>query len=271
MIEDIILQHSKRGMNRLRTYLPFDFCRQAANAIYGWKRGTVLMTTGFYVAGVAETDGPPGLMVVAKVLLQLGFRVVVITDVYCEGLFDSLTGKMQILYAPIGQTEEYYEQLLTKYQPVGMISIERCGRNTDNDYANMRGISIAGETAAIDTLFLLARERGIPTVGIGDGGNEIGMGMLQSEIEQELSLKPCVVPVDYLIITTVSNWGAYGLAAYLCTCERTVRMPELSWLKQYLVNIVERGIVDGVLGKPVVSVDGFPEQYEYEIYKGVCS
>ena len=49
-----------------------------------------MLTTGFFVAGAAETDGPPGLMVVAKVLLGLGFRVVVVTDIYCEGLFEEL-------------------------------------------------------------------------------------------------------------------------------------------------------------------------------------
>ena len=46
--------------------------------------------------------------------------------------------------------------LLSKYAPVCLISIERCGHNLRNDYANMRGISIAGQTAPIDKMFELA-------------------------------------------------------------------------------------------------------------------
>lgn len=274
MIEDIILQYSRRGMDILQNYLSPDFCRQAAQAICEWERGTVMLTTGFYVAGAAETDGPPGLMVVAKVLLGLGFRVVVVTDIYCEGLFEELGDEADIIYAPIRPAGDFYEHLLAKYDPVGLISIERCGRNENQDYANMRGISIAAETAAIDTLFLLAADRGIPTVGVGDGGNEIGMGVLKEEITEGLSLNPCVVPTDYLVIATVSNWGAYGLCAYLCECDAKVKMPKLSWLKKYLADIVAQGAVDGVLGKAVVGVDGFPPEYEYEIYnltRNACS
>ncbi len=48
-------------------------------------------------------------------------------------------------------------------------------------------------TARLDYLF----EHGIPSVGIGDGGNEIGMGNLAE-----------VIPgVDRLVLASVSNWG----------------------------------------------------------------
>lgn len=41
------------------------------------------------------------------------------------------------------------------------------------------------------------------------------MGVLAEEIESELGFKPCIVAVDYLVIATVSNWGAYGVVYYL--------------------------------------------------------
>ena len=47
-----------------------------------------------------------------------------------------------------------------------------------------------------------------------------------------------------------------------------------NWLKKYLADIVARGAVDGVLGRAVVGVDGFPPEYEYEIYnltRNACS
>ena len=67
-IEGIILRHSKRGMTILQRELPEDYCRIAAREILSWKRGTVLLTTGFYVAGFAETDGPLGTVAVSKAL-----------------------------------------------------------------------------------------------------------------------------------------------------------------------------------------------------------
>ena len=277
MVEDIILQHSNRGMDKLQKYLPADYCEQAAKAVYAWERGSVFLTTGFYVAGAPETDGPPGLMVLAKTLRQLGFSVVVVTDIFCEGLFDELE---DVVYVPIRPEPHYFERLILKYHPVGMISIERCGKNTEGDYANMRGISIAQYTASIDCLFELAATHQIPTVGIGDGGNEIGMGVLKQQITEQLSLVPCVVPVDYLVIATVSNWGAYGLAACLASCyvqqhtsgqglgrKHKSPMPTEEWLRTYLEDIVEKGAVDGVIGKPVVSVDGFPADIEFEIFR----
>jgi hypothetical protein len=58
---------------------------------------------------------------------------------------------------------------------------------------------------------------GRTTIGIGDGGNEIGMGKLPWEtIRRNVpqgGLVACRVPTDYLIVCGVSNWGAYALGA----------------------------------------------------------
>lgn len=59
-MEDIILQKSGSGMELLRPYLSENYVHQAASEILSWNRGTVFLTTGFYVAGFAETDGPCG-------------------------------------------------------------------------------------------------------------------------------------------------------------------------------------------------------------------
>ena len=58
--EDVVLRYSKRGMNILKKYLKDGYCRTAAEKLLHAERGTVLLTTGFYVAGYAETDGPLG-------------------------------------------------------------------------------------------------------------------------------------------------------------------------------------------------------------------
>src|SRR5258708_6965361 len=55
------------------------------------------------------------------------------------------------------------------------------------------------------------------TIGIGDGGNEIGMGVLPEEIVRDDipngRLISAAVSADYLIVSSVSNWGGWGLVS----------------------------------------------------------
>lgn len=260
-IEDIILQHSSRGMEKLRPYLPPDFCRRAAAALLHLARGNVLIATGFYVAGHAETDGPPGAYFLARALNACGFRSVMVTDSYCQGFFQEIPAEI----LPLSANTEQCAALLDAYSPVALISIERCGVNARGDYANMREVSIAAHTAKLDPLFVEGRKRNIPTIGIGDGGNEIGMGNFREVIERELSLVPCVTEVDYPVIATVSNWGAYGLCACLRQLSGKAVMPAYGEIRTYLEHIVALGSVDGMTGEHTPTVDGFSQDIERDV------
>lgn len=262
-IEEIILRHSARGMNILKNHLCGNYCEQAARKLLSLPPGTVLLTTGFYVDGHAETDGPPGTMVLAKALEKLGYEPVIVTDAYCRDFFEAVG--LKVCYVDQRSSREDYREILHKTNPVALISIERCGRNIRNDYENMRGISIHAQTARTDLMFEEARREGIPTFGIGDGGNEIGMGNLKEIILKELSLVPCEVEVDYLIIATVSNWGAYALAAYMQRLTHQKVLMTYEAIEAYIKTIVSLGSIDGVTKDAVPSVDGFPPEVEKEI------
>jgi len=261
VVEELILRHPCRGMDILQPCLPEEFCHEAAELIFSWPRGgTVLLTTGFYVAGHAETDGPPGTLLLAKALERLGFCPVVVTDELCRGYFER--GGIACTYVEPEADDGGLTALLQELAPVGLISVERCGRNEDGDYLNMRGISIAEHTAPIDRLFELAD---VPTVGIGDGGNEIGMGNLVEVIRKELSLLPCRVSVDKLIIATVSNWGALGLCACLGVLPSAAEVEEAYLLAQ------ELGFVDGVVKECVLSEDGFSLDVMRALYRELAA
>ena len=262
-LEKIVLQYSKRGMDILEQHMEPGYCRRAAEKLLQTQRGNVLLTTGFFVAGYAETDGPLGTVAVALALNSLGFHSIIVTDKYCKGFFE-LKG-IDVEYVDIDSDREAYDKILARYDPVYLISIERCGKNTDNEYANMRGISITEETAQVDLMFELAMERKIPTIGVGDGGNEIGMGNLKDIIRGELELNPCVVPVDDLIIATTSNWGAYAIAAYLHKLSGEKVLVGFDEIEKYLADILEIGCVDGVRKEKVMGVDGFDMTVEKEI------
>ena len=267
-IEDIILQgfgKPSRGMERLRPHLPPDYCRRTAAALLGAERGNALLTTGCYVAGFAETDGPPGTLFLAKALNQLGFCCTVITDEYCRGFFEK--GNVTVEYVPLNDDVPLLAGLLDKYHPKALIAIERCGVNEQGDYANMRGESIAAHTAKIDLLFDEGRRRGILTVGVGDGGNEIGMGCFREIIGRGLSLSPCVTEVDFPVIATVSNWGAYGLCAALQGMTGERLLPYAGEVPSYLGAITAMGSVDGVTRQHTPTVDGFPQGTEEVIVR----
>ena len=129
----------------------------------------------------------------------------------------------------------------------------------------MRGISIKDKTARTDILFEMARQEGIPTFGVRDGGNEIGMGKLKEVIMSKLALTPCDIEVDALIIATVCNWGAYALAAYMQKIKKIKVLPTYKEIENYLKTIVRMGSVDGVTKEQAMSVDGFSLEVEREI------
>lgn len=268
-IEDVVMQYGSRGMNTLYPFLPKDSYRKAAEAVLDLPKGNILIATGFYAKGAGETDGPLGAWILLQVLEKLGFSPVLVTDKYTYYFFSG--EKVKSICVPLRNSREQnkivsMETILGRLKPVGMLSVERCGKNGDGDYSNMKGESIGRYTAPIDELFELAGQYGIKTFGIGDGGNEIGMGNLSEEISRYLSINPCVVKTDYLLIATVSNWAAYGLGRMLELISKRPLMPPVRDLTCFFERIVRMGSVDGITGKNIMTVDGFPEGKEAEMY-----
>lgn len=262
-IEELVLQDSGRGMDRLAPHMSGDYCAEAARQILSWNRGTVLLTTGFLINGIPETDGPAGAIVLSNALATLGFDVVLLAEEKC----------CKVL-APLGQncvpvaldaTEADLQQLLDRYCPVGLISIERCGRNDQGRYLNMRGQSVGENTAPIDGLFQLAKGT-VPIIAVGDGGNEIGMGsVIDAIVAEQLPISPCVVQADVLVIATVSNWGAYAVTAYLQLQSGQALLPAAQDVDALMEKIAAAGCIDGVLQKIGPTVDGFEPGREAKV------
>jgi len=255
MIEDILFQYSaNRNIHKLRPYLPLNFCEQAAEGLLN-SPGTVLIATGFWVAGTCETDGPIGAMVLADVLQELGSIPIFVTDRFCAEVLRTCRDH-QVLEFPIAsheQSRHIAQTVLEQHAPSCVISVERCGMSADHNYYNMRGVNISAYTAKLDYLFELFPM----SIGIGDGGNEIGMGNLREAIQREaLPIRPCTTQVTYPVLATVSNWGAYGIIAYL---SRKTGRDYLKFVRvgDLLSQLVSLGVVDGVLKKPESRVDGF--------------
>ena len=267
-IEDIILDHDGRGMTHLRPFMQADFCDDAARLIAGTS-GPAMIVTGFYIIGakLPETDGPPGALAIGRALQAMGRAVVYVTDKVTHSVMRGLAGdETEVVDFPIADHEaskDYAAQLLARINPGVIIAIERCSLTADGAYLNMRGLDISEWNAKVDHLF-----SGHPaTVGIGDGGNEIGMGNLINEIPGVDSLpnNPAATKVSKLIITSVSNWGGYGLAASLSKLAGRNLLPSLEQAADLLRRTVDLGSVDGFSTEPRYEVDGFTSEENGEL------
>jgi hypothetical protein len=166
--------------------------------------------------------------------------------------------RAQVLDCPIAgvpASRQWAAELLAELHPALLISIERCGRTSQDTYLNMRARDITPYTARLDYLF----EAGVPSVGIGDGGNEIGMGNLAGVIPtvESLPRQPAVTKVDRLVLASVSNWGGYGLVADLSRLVGRDLLPTVAQEAELVRYLVDGGAVDGTTGRREYRVDGF--------------
>ena len=259
-IEDIILDRDRRGISHLRPYLSADYATEAARLILD-NPGTAFIVTGFYIldAGLAETDGPPGAVVIGGALNKLGYNVVHVTDRYASGIMEQTGGDFStVVEFPItddDSSREFAANLLAEMNPSVLIAIERCGLTSEGKYRNMRGRDITDHNARIDHLF----DSDVPSVGIGDGGNEIGMGNLAAEVPlvESLVKLPCITRTTKLMLASVSNWGGYGLAAALSEQSGNNLLPSIEEEQALVKKTVDLGAVDGMSAKQEYKVDGF--------------
>ncbi len=260
-IENIVLTQDQRGISALRPYLAPDFCERAASLILDHP-GTVLIATGFYIpAGAApETDGPPGAIALGRVITSLGSRVLYVTDAYSAPVLRGLIGRGEdVLEFPIEDhqaSRAHAADLVASLAPALTIAVERCGLTDEGLYRNMRGVDVSSYHAKIDYLFQLHPW----SVGIGDGGNEIGMGSVATAIPLVMPLAgpPSVTATTRLVIASVSNWGAWGVIAAMSKLKQQNLLPTVPEARDLLLQTVALGAVDGTTGKRTDSVDGFP-------------
>ncbi len=250
-------------------------CRSLANT----PEARIYVVTGFFIAHAnppcGETDGPLGALFLARALAPLGLRVTIVTDPYCEEALSAgirelvAPGLWQVWTLPLPPAGHVtWKHWLEGDMGTHLIALERVGPSYHDGHCySMRGRDITEHTNPAHLLFEApGRRPGLTTIGIGDGGNEIGMGKIPPEvIESNIprgALIACRVPTDHLIVAGVSNWGAYGLAAGVRLLRGAPHDPALfdpERERALLQIMVDRGpLVDGVSGQRTATVDGLP-------------
>lgn len=270
-IEELLVSRNHRGMARVREALEPGYYLRAARHLHGIT-GTVLIGSGFPVNDTYETDGPVGALALYETLEYLGAHPVLVCG---TPLSEKLSPDYRVHDIAVGNSagrvtdagvqpvrlrggrrkgdpEISTLDALVSIKPSAVISIERPGLTAEGRYYNMRGEDITERCACFDYFVELA---GCPTIAIGDGGNEIGMGNVQDVI-RSLDVDPSTTRCGELLVADVSNWGAYGLIALLgyWRGEDLLSRISPSRILQYLC---ERGSVDGVTRENTPTEDGF--------------
>ncbi|KAM9341651.1 D-glutamate cyclase, mitochondrial [Symphorus nematophorus] len=266
---------------------------------------SVAITTGFPThfqhSPPDETDGPPGAIAMATMLLSLGKQVTMVTDRRAldmnRAIIDEAVRKGVLKTAvPLVTFEDSGPDSALRFlchngdpnkpRYDHLVAIERTGRAADGNYYNMRGVNIKHLVDPIDNLFIAAKDiPGIITTGIGDGGNELGMGKVKEKVKTLMpkgDLVACVVPADYAITAGVSNWGGYAVACglyLLHTCpshqrylkkglgleqtappeqlqDWTANLPSVDKEESILSTLMNFGIRSGKTGNLAMEVDG---------------
>ena len=253
------LDIGNRGIEPLyaasRTLAGRALCGAAADALLALPEGgTALVTTGsvsraWLSPELGENDGPSGAAAIIRALwlarkatcvlvleetlmdpmaavLRASGMAVVNHDTARKASDDGSMACVVLEHYPVTDAEGLHaaNEMLDRLQPDLVFSTERVGRNENGIYYNMRGRDYGMGRARIDLLVDEAISRGCPVVAVGDGGNEIGMGLVAEAVKTSVPCGatgdcPCgggigaVTGADILMTAAVSNWGCTAICA----------------------------------------------------------
>lgn len=295
-IETLCAQDVGRGIEPLYKFSKGNLLK-AALSIANHPCPHIAIITGFYIPHgnppAPETDGPIGTAHLANSLIKLGIPTRIISDSLCinsiKTAIQATHSYSKIIYDvfPVSHAEnikklalQTCDQWAKSSPPIShVISIERVGPSYDGIPRNMNGDNIHKYTAPLHLLFNNINNK--ITIGIGDGGNELGMGVIPREVIKS-SIKngdkiACKITCDHLIVCGVSNWGGIALAAAILSLKKIIKEDIVSLLSpsndyKILKETTYNGpAIDGVSGLQELSVDGLPWKYHENIIDKIIS
>jgi hypothetical protein len=263
-VEAILVRRNPRQMARLREALRPGYYLRAARLLRD--PGRTLIATGFPVAGSFETDGPLGAIALYRTLEELGHECIIACADPLAGVLEADFQVLRLKAFDHDAAKREAAAQLEALQPDRILCIERPGLAEDGRYYNMRGVDISSHCAIFD---YHVRAGSCPTVAIGDGGNEIGMGLIGAAVSA-LDIRAAQTGCDELLVADVSNWGAYGLIAMLEALSGRPLLAQINHL-ELLDYLSTRGSVDGVTGENTLSEDGLPASAGVAVLKELAA
>jgi hypothetical protein len=274
---DVIYEAARK---RMKGPLAFSVAERLKETI---SRGDfVFIATGAPITyGVTETDGPIGASALARALdIGLGAKSILLTEKSlmkqiagaCRGGGMTETNVEELLRKrdrPLHavcikevsvieeEAKQEAERLIAQLKPKAIIAVELCSKNEKGIYHNASGTAKPSEQMAkIDHFFTQGNSQGILTIGIGDYGNEVGLGSIRDTIKQyipngAMCTCPCKGGVasgtdaELVVAGSISNWGAYGIAACLAAILNRMEVFHTGRIEQRMMEeCVNEGAMD---------------------------
>jgi hypothetical protein len=256
------------------------------------KDDVVYIITGFVLVPHrhAETDGMVSSMLFARTLVRaLGAKPVLIVPEDCMPAVRSMAGVVGLhLFASVEEmrglsysmaaisftkdpmaAERQADEIIAGTKPAMVVSIEAPGANDCGVYHNAAGVDVSTHEAKSDVLFEKLCELGVPSLSIGDLGNEIGMGAIKQHLDRYIpgaATGACAcgcgggiavaTAAETIVTATVSDWGCYGVAAAMAYLVGDLGIMQDGELEAEVIKAGTRaGLID-MTGAPVPAVDG---------------
>lgn len=253
----------------------------------------VYILTGFVLLPhkVPEMDGMVSSMLLARALvLAFDAKPIIVCPVDCVQAVKNCAAVVGLhIYEDIATVRELpmsmgvvsftkdashaaaaADALLAQGMPAAVVSIEAPGANDAGVYHNAGSMDVSVLEAKIDALWAKLRELSVPSVAIGDLGNEIGMGKIADHIrsfvpftahgECSCGCKGGILAqstADSIITATCSDWGCYGLMAALAYLLRNIDILHTEEMEAEVMRAASRsGLID-MTGSLLPGIDGF--------------
>lgn len=281
---------------RQQTELPL--CLTAAQCLQRVQPSSnVIIATGFCHPErlpQGETDGPPGAAALAQavrhglqatpwILGEAQIEAPLIACCQSLGLSirpndtpetdqsEAADARFQSFPTDARLAHEAAKSLIAHLQPAVIVVTEKVGPNRLGVAHSAMGVAIPdGVRAPIELLLDAAHAVNIPTIGVGDNGNDIGFGSIEDIVRRykpyaDVCQCPCggglatVTKTTHLITAAVANWGAYGIVACLAVILGKPQLLHSAQQELDLINAcVQAGAADGITGRLEATVDGLP-------------
>lgn len=256
--------------------------------------GLVYIMTGFVLtpSRCAETDGIIGAMLLARSLVKaFGAKPVIVCPPENIPAVENMAPVMGLhLYKTLEELQQFpfsmgvvtftkdaakapaqAEEVMGAWGvPDFLISTESAGANSLGHYHNAIGKNITELQAKSDFLFEKLQEKGVPTISVGDLGNEMGLGTLGDHLDKYipyagkgacacecgggLKVHTCA---DTVLTATVSNWGIYGLTAALAFLKEDLCIFHDGELEKRAILAASQSGMVNMDGSLEPAVDGF--------------
>lgn len=267
--------------------------RAAEGLIKSVGKGDVvfLMTGAGYppVMPKGESDGPPGVAALARVLyMGLGATPVYVCE---EAHADPIVASSEaahimvkdfadakekhlgaaITTAPTDQAgvPAWATSIFDEYQPKAIVVSERLGPNEYGIITSATGWAKTEDSGIVDLTPVMdeAHKRGVFSIGIGDHGNEMGFGTIHEDVKRIMPHgakgqgdtpggSATVVKTDVIIPAMMSNWGCYAVEAalaFLLQKPEVMHDPEMEG--RVITKCLEAGGLEAMMCSTAFSVD----------------